>query len=357
MMTRSWILIALLVGCTKPTDPGAVDASPIDDAAIDAPSAMTPALGAALTGMTVFDGWADPRALAGGVNTPGWEDSAFIAPGGQRLYFGYTRLNFDAVLMGQGVIDGPHRPDARGDAFDVYESDLIGTLDTGGWITRVSTMNASGDIPEAAQAVDRSETTMVFARFVGDADLYEVGRADRDATWGTPVELPAPVNTPCVEDNPHITAGGDFLVFDSDRADAAGTTCKPSGQPRDLWIASRIGNGWSAPALVVGVPNAQPVRFQPFATPAAAELYWSGFSSDCSPAVSCIHRANRQLDGSYAGLALVANTTNPATAADGDVISIGEISITEDGKQMYFIYRQRISATVSDLSVGVARRP
>lgn len=353
---RTWILCLAALGCKPPPNASVDAATAIDVAPIDA-GAMTPALGASLTGITLFDGWTDPRALAGGVNTTGWEDSAFIAPGGRRLYFGYTRLNFDAVLMGQGVIDGPHRTGEHGDAFDVYESDLIGDLDTGGWITRVSTMNAPTDIPEAAQAVDRMETTMVFARFVGDADLYEVARANRDAPWGTPLELPAPVNTPCIEDNPHITADGGFLFFDSDRADPTGTSCKPNGQPRDLWVATRVGNGWSAPGLVAGAPNAQPVRFQAFATANAAELYWSGFSGDCSPAVSCIHRATRQLDGSYAGIALVANTTNPATAVDGDVISIGEVSITEDGKQLYFIYRQRVSANVSDASVGVARRP
>lgn len=350
-MKLSILSFAMTLAACGPS-PGGPDADigDADGAPADAGPAV-PIVGAPLAGLTLHDGWTDPRALAG-INTTGWEDSAFIAPDGRQLYFGYTRLDFDRALAGEGVMDGPHRDGERGDHFDVYEA----ALGADAWQVTNSTMNAGADVPEAAQSVDRTRTEMVFARFVGDADLWTTARASAEGDWGPTAELPAPVNTPCVEDNPHITSDGEWLVFDSDRADAIGTSCKAPGQPRDLWIAARDGAGWAAPELVAGEPNTAIVRFQPFATTGAAELYWSGVSADCAPAGSCVHRATRQPDGSYTGAVLVAAAMPTASAADGDVVALGEISITEDGHWMYFVYIQRIDADTSDVSIGVAHR-
>jgi hypothetical protein len=346
------VLALLALGCSgsSPSSDAGGDA-PVDGEATDA-APLAPAVGDSLSGLTFFDGWTNPRALTSAVNTSGWEDSAFIAPGGGRLYFGYTRLNFDQAILGNGVVDGPSRSGEHGAQFDVYEADL----GPSNWSVINSTMNSAGDLPEAAQGVDRSETTMVFARFVGDADLWQAARPHRLAPWGIPVLLPLPLNTPCVEDNPHITPEGSWLFFDSDRADAAGTTCKAPGQPRDLWVAARSGDTWDAPVVVAGEPNLAPVRFQPFATAGGADLYWSGYSADCGAAESCVHRARRQSDGSYANATLVAIATPSASAVDGEVIAVGEVSITEDGQWLYFVYRQRLTETTSDLSIGVAGR-
>lgn len=360
MWRTSW-LATLIVGCGGPhggpdaavTD-ATVDGPAVDATAIDA-APYDPVRGAALTGLELFDGWTDPRTLTGDVNTTGWEDSPFIAADGQTLYFGYTRWDFDA-LSGPNpaiVITGPPRAGQHGDAFDIWEARLGPT----GFVVASSTANAGGDVPEAAAGVDRAETRMVFARFVGPGELYQSTRATRGQPWTAPVALPAPIASPCIEDNPTLTPDGQLLFFDTDRADATGSACKPGGQPRDLYVAAKDGAGWAAPTRVVGTPNQGVLRQQPFATESGATLYWSGANAaDCTGTYSCVYRATRQGDGSYAGATLVARATHPrATAADGDVVALGEVSITDDGRWLYFVYMQRVDASSTDLSIGVAR--
>jgi hypothetical protein len=358
--TALGVVVSAVLGCgggeSGDADAGATrDASPPDAAGFDA-GPLEPAVGDALTGLELFDGWSDPRALAGDVNTTGWEDSSFIAPGGRTLYFGYTRWDHDELTDGSPsiVITGPERTGQQGDAFDIWEA----ALDDSGWHLTNSTANVSGDIPEAAQGVDRTETEMVFARFVGPGELYWTTRPSRADAWDAPAALPAPFASACVEDNPHITADGQLLFFDSDRADATATTCKDPGQPRDLYVAARDGSGWTAPVLVAGTPNTGLTRFQPFATADGGTLYWSGANADdCTTSFSCVYRAERQVDDSYGTTTLVARAANPmGNAADGDVIALGEVSITEDGQWMYFTYLQRVDVTTTDLSIGVARR-
>jgi hypothetical protein len=336
-------------------DAAVVDADVISDAGVGDAGPVSPAVGGLLTGLDLFDGWTEPRALAGDVNTIGWEDSSFIAPDGRRLYFGYTRWDYDELVGNQQIVlTGPERPGDHGGAFDIYEA----TLDQDGWHVVNSSANDATDIPEAAQGVDRTERYMVFARFAGDADLYETTRTSTAVDWAMPTLLPSPVSTDCVEDNPHVTADGEWLLFDSDRADATGTSCKAPGEPRDLWISARAGATWSAPVLVAGVPNQGLTRFQPFASAGAGEIYWAGASAvDCATSYSCLYRATRQDDGSYANPVLVARASARETAADGDVFAVGEMSITEDGQWLYFTYIEKVDADSNDLSIGVARRP
>ena len=90
----------------------------------------------------------------------------------------------------------------------------------------------------------------------------------------------------------HITADGAWLFFDSDRADATGTSCKAAGMPRDLYMAARDGDGWAAPTLVPGDANAGLTRFQPFATAGGARLYWTGANAaDCATTFACVSSA------------------------------------------------------------------
>jgi hypothetical protein len=344
------LLLIALAACGS-SSPAAPDAAPVP-----APDAgpVDPDVGAALTNLELLDGWTDPRALAGDVNTTGWEDSSFIAPDGRRLYFGYTRWDHDVLFDQQQIeLTGPDRPGQHGGSFDIYEA----ALDGDGWHVTNSSVNATTDVPEAALAVDRSERTMVFVRFEGDGDLYEATRDSISESWGRPELLPAPLSTDCVEDNVHLTADGARLFFDSDRADATGTSCKAAGMPRDLYMAARAGDGWSAPMLVPGDANAGLTRFQPFATAEGARLYWTGANAaDCATTFACVYRADRDADGDYVDPVLVARVTEPrADAAAGDVIAIGEVSITEDGQWLYFTYMQKVDDDTTDLSIGVAR--
>ncbi|MGI9625540.1 MAG: hypothetical protein ACR2QM_01780 [Longimicrobiales bacterium] len=307
-----------------------------------------------LAGVTFFDGWTDPRALAAPVNSNGWEDSSFISPSGTTLYFGYTPLNHIAFSEGRVVIDGPTRPDHRGSAFDIYEAHITG----GAWQISHSGVNGlDPDLHEAAIGVDRGPRTMAFIRFVDGGDIYLAAR--QGSTWGVPERLPAPVNSACIEDNPHLSSDGGFLYFDSNRDDAAGTSCRQTFGPegRDIWVSESRNGSWSVPSRLEGAPNSTDLGWQVFVDETAETAYWSGWDSDCLPGRSCLYRATRDPDGSYQGKMVLARAADPDTAEVGQVIGLGEMSITSDRRFLYFTYILLRSPADVDLSIGVVRRP
>lgn len=61
-------------------------------------------------------------------------------------------------------------------------------------------------------------------------------------------------------------------------------------------------------------------------------------------------------NGSYGEETLIARaeTLSPST---GDVIAVGEMSITADGRFLYFVYIQSNGATDLELGIAVAQKP
>lgn len=80
--------------------------------------------------------------------------------------------------------------------------------------------------------------TIIFNsnRSGADQDLYMATRSSTSEGFGTPVRLPAPVNTSANEACPTI-ATGNRLYFSSDRDDPG----------YDIYVTKRGPNGWSAP--------------------------------------------------------------------------------------------------------------
>lgn len=66
---------------------------------------------------------------------------------------------------------------------------------------------------------------------VGNEDIWMSTRATKDAAWGTPVCLPAPINSPANDGEAVLAPNGLVLFFNSDRAGGAGNY--------DLWVATR----------------------------------------------------------------------------------------------------------------------
>ena len=345
--------VPLLIAGSAPG--GCGDArTPTDQSAVQSTVAPAPAppVADSLAGVEFFEGWSDPRSLPFPVNTSGWEDSSFISLDGNTLYFGYSRLNHIALSEGRVVVDGPDRPGQNGPAFDIYEA----RIEANAWRVTHSSVNAPDpELHEAAIGVDRGSATMAFVQFVAGGDIFLTHReGDR---WGPPEKLPAPVNTSCIEDNPHLSPDGQSLYFDSNRSGENGLACRDTHEVegRDIWATERTDGGWSVPVRLRGAPNSTGLRWQVFLNETAELAYWSGTDSDCGGR-SCLYRARRQVDGSYQERTIIARAGGPDSVSAGDVIAIGEMSITADGRFLYFTYMALRGPGDVDLSIGVARK-
>jgi len=84
---------------------------------------------------------------------------------------------------------------------------------------------------------------------LGGCDIWMARRASRDAPWGTPVNVGAPINTSAGEIGGKISGDGLILVFASDHAGGQGSF--------DLWMSTRanIQDDWGAPVNMGGVVN------------------------------------------------------------------------------------------------------
>jgi len=343
-----------------------VDAAAPEDAGdpmdIDGGPAPAPPVGAAITGITLADGWTDPRALTADIDTEGWEDSSYIAASGKRLYFGYSRLDYDSISNGAFALSGPTRMGSTRDTFEIYEATITG----GAWNVLHSTATYSGPQSEAAEGVDDAETLMPLIRFDGSANQGDIYITRKVAgVWGVSTKLPAPINTACVEDNAAISGDGQRLYFDSNRADAKGTTCKATSgsDSRDIYVSTLTNGAWSDPVAVTGEPAMGIIHWQVYPRRDQTELYWSGFDSTCGNS-NCIYRATKKADGSYGDRVVVMKAVPKDQAMPGDAYGLGEVSITHDGRFMYFTYILRESVdggfdggAHDNLNIGVARKP
>jgi len=73
----------------------------------------------------------------------------------------------------------------------------------------------------------------------GSADLWMASRASVDDPWQEPVNLGPPVNTDVGQNNPVVSPDGQAVVY-GDRTEG----------DYDLWIAHRLGDGWTEPECI-----------------------------------------------------------------------------------------------------------
>ena len=344
------VLSAAAVACGPEEAADDADGPTPTPTTTDAPA--PPVLGS-IADLALADGWTNPRWLADDVNTVGWEDSSFISPDGRTLYFGYSRGNITMLVnSGMNIADGPMRPGHHYDGFDVYEA----TIEDGAWSVVNSTMNSPDDWSEAAQGVDAGPTRMAFIRFeltpAYDPNIYF---ADWDGTsWTNVQKAPAPLNTDCEEDNTHLSADGRRLYWDSNRADATGTSCLPANglQERYLWMSTWNGSAWSTPVQVDGQHWTSPViHWQPFEDFAGENLYWSGADVECP--FGCLYKAPITAPGEVGTVSTIMRIT---TSGNGHAWAIGEMSITADGRYLYFSCGVKDEDGTIDVSIAVAER-
>ena len=315
------------------------------------PEAPDPPVGAVLKGLQLFEGWSNPRKLSAPINTVGWEDSAIISYDGRTIYFAYTPLDYYAFTQGNhlevGPTGSPERPGQHSFYFDIYEARIQNST----WVIENSSANA-GDKHEAAIGINSDESVMVFVRFDPDGEIYLTER-QHDSSWSTPQPL-SPINTQCVEDNPHLSADGQTLYFDSNRSDINGTSCldETVALQRSIYVSNYDGNAWSTPSKIQGLPNTGAYAWQIFETPDGEYIYWSALNKDGE---SCLFRARKISEGNYDEKTLIARSTT-ISPTPGDVMAVGEMSITGDGRLLYFVYMQYNSATNLEPGLAVAYR-
>jgi hypothetical protein len=314
----------------------------------------------------MLDGWTDPREVKGDVNTAGWSDSSYLLGAvrglggkGYELHYSYSRYSWEDLQRHKKSDVGPVRSGQRYPAFNMYKA----TVQHGEWVSERLPFNPDDAIDTAAAGMAEGGSPYVYVRFlpVGGSKIFEIAR-DAQGVWGAPVELPYPVNTKCVQDNPTLSADGLTLYFDSNRKDAAGTEClnAKTGIPftgqRSIFVSNFRDGHWSDPVAVAGVVNEQgPSNMQAFLSVDGRSLYWTASRPEC-PVTNCFFRATAQPDGSFQHLEIVAEPTPVGPGMDGKIIALGESSVSEDGRLMAFVYvRARITGKNTAL-VGPADR-
>ncbi len=94
----------------------------------------------------------------------------------------------------------------------------------------------------------------------------------------------------CKEDNPHLYADGRIMIFESNRADAAATSCVANHQK--LWLSALDKDEWSEPVLLTGAPAKGNQSFQPWVDADGKNIYWTADNSLCGEGVmNCVMTA------------------------------------------------------------------
>ena len=262
---------------------------------------------------TAIAGWSQPEPMEGPVNTAGGEDSPFITPDAQKLYFFFTPdVSFPAERQ---LLDGV----------------------TGIWVTHRNGENWSE--PERVRLSDPGELALDGCEFILDdwmvfcsaragnqreIDLYTADFVNGEWTnwviWGDEI-IEYEVG------EMHVTADGQELYFGSKRPGGHGGM--------DLWVSQKETDGWGEPVNLGPLVNTANDEGWPFVSVDGQELWYTGQSTKGRPGPA-IFRSLRQPDGSW--------------GAAEEIISsfAGEPTMSSDGRSLYFTHHY-FSADLSQM--------
>ena len=195
--------------------------------------------------------WEDPVPLKGPVNTAGAEDSPFILPDGNTLFFFFT-------------------PDV-----DVPANEQLLDGVTGIWWTH----RVGGEWQEPERIVLSDDVALDGAPFVlgdtlwfasirsgnyGEVDIYRA--VLKNGVWTDVWNAGSLLNQVYDVGELHITASGDTMY------------CGRPLEERDIWMLTSSDGSWSEPVLVSGVSDSGHSEDQPFITGDGNELWFTGQS-------------------------------------------------------------------------------
>lgn len=276
--------------------------SPVDRYSLLPKTKYTPAMD--FWPPTIIDGWSPPVPLPYPVNTSGGEDSPFITPDGQTLYFFFT-------------------PDLSIPA----EKQLLDGV-TGNWVTQRS--GGTWSEPERIRLENPSQLALDGCEFVlGDlmwfcsvrsgnyrtVDLYIA--SDKNGQWTDWHNAGKQVNQEYQVGEMHITADGQQLYFASQRAGGFGGY--------DLWVSQKTADGWGGPVNLGPNINTAGDENRPFVSVDGKELWFDSSSGRVRPGPA-IYLSKRQADGSWGPRQEIVSTF------------AGEPTLSGDGKTLYFVH-------------------
>jgi len=250
------------------------------------------------------DEWNKPVNLGVPVNTSQWEDGPSISPNGKVLYF----------TIGQGL---------NVDAFHSKKSD-------GKWGKPIPFGFNQQGLPEGAV---HSQDNIIFyyasmrPDSLGEADIYVMENEEVR-------NIGSPVNTEHMESEPFISLDGETLFFGSTRPDGLGGT--------DIWFSTKVNGLWSKP-INIGYPvNSEQDDTQPFVTSDGSEIYFTS--------------VNRK---GYGGPAIFVSKKSSQGWSEPEVVVsnfVGEPTLTQDGKQLYFVHLFNSNGAIVDADIFVVER-
>jgi hypothetical protein len=168
----------------------------------------------------------------------------------------------------------------------------------------------------------------------GQADLWVAQRANKNASFGTPVNLGTTVNTGAVEAVPSFSHDGRWMFFNSDRAEGLGSN--------DIWVSFRANPnddfGWQSPVNLGAPVNSAAFDAGPALIKQGDEdiLY---FNSDRLGSHD-FYMSVRQKDGAFGTPMLVTALNSP--------LADQRVTIRKDQREVFF-FSNRVASAAFDL--------
>ena len=249
-------------------------------------------------------GWSKPAPLERPVNTAGGEDSPFVTPDGNTLYFFFTPDV--GIPVQQQVFDG---------LTGIWSS----VRSSGTWTEPERILLAEPGAPAGdgcPMAIgDRLYFCSIRAGNTRDIEWYYA--TWKNGAWGDAANAGEWFNQTMELGEIHITAGYRDIYFASKQAGGFGGF--------DLWAAHSTADGWGEPENLGSPVNTAGDENRPFVTEDGREL-WFDSSSRSGKAGPAVFRCLRQSDGTWGECR--------------EIVSVfaGEPNLTGDGKTLYFIH-------------------
>jgi len=303
--TNPWFYILLIVsgfvltGCAEPTlipqTYTRIEAIPAEVVKITPEKDVWPPVAA--------PNWSQPVPLDGLINTAGGEDSPFITPEGNTLYFVFTP-------------DVNNPPEKQ--VIDGFSGIWQATRSGSRWLEPQRILLADSDEVHLDGCPFVTDGWMAFCSIrPGNQREIDIYTAElQNGLWTNVENWGEPMNQQYQVGELHIAANGN-LYFASGRPGGMGGY--------DLWVSVWDGDTWKEPINLGSTVNTPNSENRPFVSANEQELWFDGVSQKGYPGPA-IYRSKRQSDGSW----------GPAE----EIISsfAGEPTLTGDGKTLYFAH-------------------